>query len=83
MTQSDAPITPSIGAVPASSETPPTPSATHNDRRPRRLFVVREVRAEWVENIHLVEIDPHDPTIEQGLDDEQLRELAKQYLWDG
>ena len=81
MTQSDAPAAISVGAVPAAPEPSSVPDVP-NGRRPRRLFVVREVRAEWVENIHLVEIDPHDPTIEQDLTDDQLRELAEAYLWD-
>ena len=83
MARSDAPAAVSVGAVPATPKMPGVPDIPKDGHRPRRLFVVREVRAEWVENIHLVEIDPHDPTIEQGLTDDQLRELAKEYLWDG
>ena len=83
MARSDARAAVSVGAVPATPKTPGVPDVPEDGHRPRRLFVVREVRAEWVENIHLVEIDPHDPTIEQDLTDDQLRELAKEYLWDG
>ena len=82
MARSDAPAAVSVGAVSVATAPAGVPDVPKG-RRLRRLFVVREVRAEWVENIHLVEIDPHDPTIEQGLDDDQLRELAKEYLWDG
>ena len=83
MARSNAPVVVSVGDVPAATAPADVPDVPKDGRRPRRLFVVREVRAEWVENIHLVEIDPHDPTIEQGLDDDGLRELAKEYLWDG
>ena len=82
MAQFDTPPAVSVGTVPTAIERPSVPDVP-NGRRPWRLFVVREVRAEWVGDAHLVEIDPNDPTIKQRLTDEQLRELAKEYLWYG
>lgn len=61
-----------IAAVPAGFPSPgevPAASGT-------RLYVVTEVRAEWVENTFLVESDPDDPSMEQGLDKDGLRLVA-------
>lgn len=53
---------------PPSSEVPSTTGT--------RLYVVTEGRAEWVENTFLVEFDPTDPRMEQGLDEAGLQLVA-------
>lgn len=62
----------SIAAVPAG----PPPPGGGGAPSGKRLFVITEVRAEWVENTFIVEFDPDDPDTEQGLDEEGLKLVA-------